>query len=377
MFDYFLLFFAFVSLLAGQFARIELFNGAVNGYVQEGILFIFICSAVYRFGFGPLKKFFNQKTILIMTACFLISLLLSFTQFTFPQNGVAILYLLRLMLYAFFGVYLFHLIHKRKMMKIKLDSLLLTFSILLLVISAIQYFFFPNFWGLYPYGWDPHLYRVSATYFDVYVAAALYGLLAFFWFQKDKKILAFCFMIALIGTFSRSAYIAFILGVIVMFVSRKKWKELVIICNLFLILVLFVPKPFGEGVRLFRTASINSRIKDYQVALLVWSKKPLFGYGYNHIGAAKEQLNLVLVDDKSHSLSSFHSSYLIILATTGIIGFISFVLMIGYWIIKYPIIRVYFVYIFCMSLFDNALLHVLILFPLILILCSRYYSSLE
>ncbi|MCX6731949.1 MAG: O-antigen ligase family protein, partial [Candidatus Roizmanbacteria bacterium] len=215
------------------------------------------------------------------------------------------------------------------------------------------------------------------TYIDVYIAAALYGLLALFWFQKNNKILALCFMIALVGTFSRSAYTAFILGIFVLFISQKKWKQLLVTLLLFIVMAAIMPKPFGEGVNLLRTASIEARTKDYQLALSLWKNKPFFGYGYNRIGGAKEQLNLVPLADKSHALASFHNSFLILLVSTGGIGLLLFLIMIGKWFIKYPFLRIYFIYIMCMSLFDNVLLHVLVILPFLFLLCSRYYSSLE
>jgi O-antigen ligase len=377
MFDYALLFSLFIALLAGQFARIELFQGLVNGYVQEGLLVVYLGYLLIRFGFGPLRKFFSQKIALALFIFFIISFCVSFIQFTFLQNSIGFLYFLRLLLYTLFGVYLFHLLSIKKEMRVALDSFIYTFSILLIIVSAVQYFFYSNFWNLYRYGWDPHLYRVSATYIDVYIAAALYGLLALFWFQKKKSILAVCFMIALVGTFSRSAYTAFILGILVLFISQKKWKVLLITLGLFVVFAAFMPKPFGEGVNLLRTASIEARTKDYQLALSLWKNKPLFGYGYNRIGSAKEQLNIVPENDRSHALASFHNSFLVILVSTGGIGLILFLFMLGKWFVKYPFLRIYFIYIICMSLFDNVLLHVLVILPIIFLLCSRYYSSLE
>lgn len=377
MFDYILLFSLFVSLLAGQFARIELFEGIINGYAQEAILVIYLCYLIFRFGLKPVKKFFSQKIALAVFVFFLVSFFISFVQFTILQNSIGFLYFLRLLLYSLFGIYLFHLLSTKKEMRKALDSFIFTFSVLLIIVSAAQYLFFSNFWSLYRYGWDPHLYRVSAAYIDVYIAAAIYGLLALFWFQKKQRILAVCFMIALVGTFSRSAYVAFLLGALVLFVSQKKWKELLIMLLLFITLVAIAPKPFGEGVNLLRTASIGSRTRDYELAITLWKSKPLFGYGYNRIGSVKEQLNIVPTTDRSHALSSFHNSFLIILVSTGGIGLFLFLVMIGKWFIKYPFLRVYFIYILCMSLFDNVLLHVLVILPMLFLLCSRYYSSLE
>jgi O-antigen ligase len=376
MFDSLLLVSLFLSLLAGQFARIELFQGLINVYVQEGIIFIYICWSIHKFGLKPVQNFFKQKLVALLFFLFVVSYIVSIVNFTIVQNSVAFLYFLRLTFYTLFAVYLFNAFQKKKKI-VQLDLYLNIFSIVLLILSGIQYFFFPNFWGLYRLGWDPHLYRVSATFIDVYVAAAIYGLFALFWFQKNKKIMALCFMIALIGTFSRSAYVSFVVTSIVLFVTQKRWKELGIVLFLFALIVVLVPKPFGEGVNLLRTASITSRIKDYQIAFSLWRSQPLVGYGYNRIAAVKEQRNLVLIDNKSHSLSSFHNSFLILLVTIGAVGLGVVFILFGTWVKAYSYLRPYLMYMCCMSLFDNVLLHVLVLLPLFFILCERYHSSLE
>lgn len=377
MFDSFILTAIFISLLAGQFARIELINALANVYVHEFFLLIFVCRSIVQFGLVPIRNIFKSKQILIFFFIILISFFISIKEFTLLQNGIALLYLGRLILYVLFGIYLFALAKRERHMRIFIFNLIYTFSILLLITTAIQYVFFPNFWKLYALGWDPHLYRASAIYFDVYIAAAIYGLLAFFWFSKNKKILSFLFIIALVLTFSRSAYIAFVLSMLYFFITQKKWKELFISLCLFGVLILVVPKPFGEGVNLLRTSSINSRILDYKLGLSLWQKKPLFGFGYNRIRFAKEELNLALIDDKSHSLSSFHSSFLIILVTTGIVGFISFVILLISFLKKYPKLRVYVLFILSMSLFDNVLLHVLVLLPCLFLAAHLIYWSFE
>ncbi|MCX6730291.1 MAG: hypothetical protein NTZ55_00400, partial [Candidatus Roizmanbacteria bacterium] len=118
MFDYILLFSLFISLLAGQFARIELFQGVINGYVQEGILFVYLIYLLFRFGFDPLKKFFSQKIALALVIFFLISFFVSFIQFTFLQNSIGFLYFMRLLLYSFFGIYLFRLVSVKKQLRV-------------------------------------------------------------------------------------------------------------------------------------------------------------------------------------------------------------------------------------------------------------------
>jgi len=376
MFDILLLFAIFISLLTGQFARIELISSLANVYVHEFFLLIFIGSSVVQWGLAPLKNIFKSKSILIFSLLVIFSFVLSFSEFTPLQNGIALLYLARIVLHCIFGIYVFTLIKRKKYIKSYLNKILFFFSIFLLIVTAIQYIFFPNFWWAYKLGWDPHVFRALGIYFDVFIAAALYGLFALYWFLKNKKVLSFLFVVALVLSFSRSAYIAFIMSIFYYFITQKKWKELIAVVCLFGSLIILAPKPQGEGVNLFRTASINARIQDYKRGIVLWQKKPLFGFGYNRIRFAKEQSSLISADDRSHSLSSYHSSFLIILVTTGIIGLAGTIFLIVQLFAKYPRIRIYLLYVLTMSLFDNVLLHALVILPFIFIVTSSY-SSLE
>jgi len=367
MFDLLLLTGIFISLLAGQFVRIEVINALATLYVHEGLIVVYLGISFMRYGIIPIKNVLKSKGVLAFLCVVVFSYMLSFGEFTIQQNGLASIYLLRAILYFLFGIYINTRIKKKEYLITHIYNLLYSFSILLLIFTAIQYVFYPNFWVLKPFGWDPHLYRASSAYFDIYVAAAIYGTLAFFWFIKKNYLLSVLYIGALALSFSRSAYLAFIISLIYFFITQKKWKLLIVGLTLFSILIFLVPKPFGEGVNLFRTSSINSRIQDYKLGLKIWQEKPLFGFGYNRIRFAKEKLYLIEMDDRSHSLASFHSSLLMILVTTGSVGFSIFAFLTYQFLKSYPHLRVYGIYILIMSLFDNVLLHVLVVLPLIFI----------
>lgn len=377
MFNSLLLTGIFISLLAGQFARIELISLLANVYIHEFLILVFICYSFFRFRMSPVKNLFKAKGVWAFFLLVVFSFIFSFPEFTQLQNSIAALYLLRVVLYLLFGTYLFALLKQKKEARNIIYKLIYTFSILLLVITAIQYIFFPNFWGLYQLGWDPHLFRASAIYLDVFIAAALYGMLAIFWFGQKQKIMAFCFVIALILSLSRSSYLAFTVSILYFFITEGKWKQLFISLSVFILLIVIMPKPFGEGGNLLRTSSINSRILDYKLGVSLWQKKPLFGYGYNRIRFVKEHLGLAQTDDKSHSLASFHSSFLMILVTTGAVGFIACIFLLISFFRKYSEMRVYLVYLIVMSLFDNVLLHVLVILPFMFLVAHLRYSSLE
>ncbi|GAI81903.1 unnamed protein product, partial [marine sediment metagenome] len=82
--------------------------------------------------------------------------------------------------------------------------------------------------------------------------------------------------------------------------------------------------PGGEGVRLERTATIQSRFGSWQQALIIFRDHPLLGVGFNTYRYA--QRNYGFLDQEkwqtSHAEAGVDSSLLFVLATTGIIGFL-------------------------------------------------------
>ncbi len=96
-----------------------------------------------------------------------------------------------------------------------------------------------------------------------------------------------------------------------------------IIVSLIFLIVIALPRPSSEGVKLERLYSIEARLINFKETMFIWSKSPVFGVGYNNtcLGRnifVKQELLL------SHSCSGSDSSILLVLATTGIVGLIVF-----------------------------------------------------
>ncbi len=377
MIDVFLWGAIFVSLVAGQFARIELIGGLATVYVHEFILVVYVLFGIYRFGLGSVYELFKNNAVKLMCGILILSYCVSFFEFNALQNGIALLYLFRIVLHVLFGVYLMKVANMKQWVRNSLSNLLFTFSILLLIISAVQYVFFPNFWSITTFGWDPHLYRASAIYLDVYVAAAVYGLLALYWYIKGRFAVSVSFVLVLLLSLSRSGYISFLLSIIYLLIIQNRRKLLAVALGVFILLVVVMPKPFGEGGNLLRTASIQSRALDYERGISLFLKKPIIGFGYNRIRFAKEAYGMATMDDRSHSLSAFHSSFLVVLVSMGMAGFISFLFLLSTIIRKYSFMRVFILFLSAMSVFDNVLFHILIIMPFLFIFAELRYSSLE
>jgi O-antigen ligase len=150
-----------------------------------------------------------------------------------------------------------------------------------------------------------------------------------YWKEKDIRVL-FLFVVFLLTialTYSRAGFLALIGGSFVSFLVVKDLKKFLLFVSLFLLMVISLPRPGGEGVKLERTASVILRIEDYQDTLTIFKKSPLFGVGYNNMCFAREKY-LGEPDLDSHACSGSASSLLLVLATTGTVGFLMFLTLI-------------------------------------------------
>jgi len=73
---------------------------------------------------------------------------------------------------------------------------------------------------------------------------------------------------------------------------------------------------------------VNARLLNYSQTIKIIEKSPLFGIGFNNLCLAKETF-LENNERGLHSCSGSDSSLLLILATTGVVGFIIFLWCLG------------------------------------------------
>jgi len=105
------------------------------------------------------------------------------------------------------------------------------------------------------------------------------------------------------------------------FFKNKNSFKFLILNSIFLILFL-IPKNIGEGTNLFRTASAEYKVINFQQSIQLIKTNPLFGFGFNNICKAKQRILTTFVDPNSHSCSGLDSSILFLIATTGMVGLI-------------------------------------------------------
>jgi hypothetical protein len=234
----------------------------------------------------------------------------------------------------------------------------------------LQYFLYPNLRNLIYLGWDPHLFRIFGVFFDTSIASTIFGVIIIFLILNYKKftfsvfsrvLLLISYIVLGLLTYSRGFYISILTTLFVYFIFSKKLKALIVVLLIFSFGLLVLPRPFGEGVNLLRTYSIESRIKDYDEGILEWKSSPVFGIGYNHLKSIRSKNYII----PSHSASAYQSSFLTILVTSGLIGLIAFMLALKRLWFFNPNAKFYMIFLSVFSLMDNILLHPYILFLLL------------
>ena len=151
-------------------------------------------------------------------------------------------------------------------------------GLLIAILGFLQYWFIPDTRFLSYLGWDDHYFRLIGTQLDPNFTGILLTtsfLIAQGMWNKPNRIKTIISIIlagAILLTYSRASFLSFIFSsaliILIEFItSHKKNLALSIIIGLFIVLIPFLPRPDGEGVKLERTASISARIESNQSAL--------------------------------------------------------------------------------------------------------------
>jgi O-antigen ligase len=221
-------------------------------------------------------------------------------------------------------------------------------SVILSILGFAQLVLFPDFSFMAQYGWDPHQGRLLSTWYDPNFLGGFLGLasviilsrvLVFLkenksW-QKQNIILLSAWIIglgvvlgALILTYSRSALLAFLIGVtiVTILISRRTFVLVLISLSIIVISNPRLQTRIQGAIQVDVTASL--RIQSWRETLDDIDKNPIWGIGYNTI---KYQ---TIVPSELNSASGRDSSLLTLWLTGGIIGLGIFLIIIFNSIIK-------------------------------------------
>lgn len=299
------------------FLRKDFYNTFLKDKISLGLLIFFVSVLLSLLNAFP---FADGKTIIIATA-----------------------YAFRF--FAYWGVYYSIRLYRYRPLHLKLAAFLFIIS------SLYQYFFMPDLRFLKGVGFDDHYYRLTSFIFDPNFAGLIISIIFFYSLSQGRVAVAYLqgvfLLTALALTFSRSSYLTLTTGLLTLVALTRRWRYVFTLILLSLI-VFLVPKPFGEGVNLFRVFSIFSRLDSFQKGHDLFFTQPIFGVGFNtlkQMSGGIPQLS-----------SGIDNSFIFILATTGILGFASFIflLYLSFTNVKDLIGRLCLFLILFHSLFNNS-----------------------
>lgn len=293
------------------------------------IAFIFL----YLFKKDRLPVLFFRKDLIFFIIFSLFSSVLNSKLLTVKEFFISSLYAFRFLIYSLGLSTAFSFFSKE--FKSRALFYMSLSGFIFVLFGFVQYFYYPGLKNLAYLGWDEHLYRIFSTFLDPNFAGSVFLLeiiLLIYLLKKEfykniiKKIyfvLAFPLgLIAFFLTYSRSSYVSMIVVIIsFLFVSGKK-KLFLLFIAVFILGLLFIPKNLmSEGVRLFRTVSIENRIEQYKNALAIFSNYPIFGVGFNSYRYIQQRYGYLETNfESTHSGAGVPNSFLLVAATTGIIG---------------------------------------------------------
>ncbi len=319
-------------------------KGGFNFYLFDivVVIFAFFGLAVFLL----IKRSFripkySYLFIIFSLICFS-SLLLASASLSTEEILVSSFYLIRFVIYLLAGIVVFNVVDKKYLTSRKILSVFIISGLFLAFSGFIQLIFLPDFTVLDPIlGWDPHKNRLASTFFDpnflgAYFVLCLVILLERFYPFKNTisypvgKFEIFSLitiLVALVFTFSRSAWGMF--GIIVLVYGLFRSKKLLITAVLVMFLTYFaVPRIQTRISGITDPAdSAAFRLVSWGNTVKVIKDNYWTGVGFNSFRYAQRDYGFLTPDqDESHSGSGSDSSLLFVFATTGILGVLTYFL---------------------------------------------------
>ncbi|MFH1535918.1 MAG: O-antigen ligase family protein [Patescibacteria group bacterium] len=351
------------AIVAGQLIKL-------GGVTVLDLAVIFLC----LHGLVKLRFKLKKPPLFIISALFFILIALFSLTFT-PlrlQPGeyvISFLYTVRFSAYILLG----WLIYSGGFQIKQTKKILVYSGVTLAVLGLIQLVFLPDMRFLTAWGWDPHYFRAASTFLDPNFLGAFLVLTLLL--VKNFRFLFAAIFITLLLTFSRGAYLAFLVSFLTLSFFQKSVKLGLVTIMLFSGLMLgfftyqnLVAVPRGIN----REESASFRFNTWQQGWQIFSQHPILGIGFNSYRFALKQYGLG--DEKflaSHGSSTNDSSLLYVAATTGVIGLGAFLFFLFSMIkIGNPILTAGLFGLIAQSIFANNLFYPPILLWMVLISSS-------
>lgn len=318
----------------GELIRINLGNSIVLKPLDIGTGLVVIVWLIFKL---IKKEKIKQKYVIVPILLFatigFFSLIINYFSLSLNQFLASLMYLVRWIEYV--GIF-FVVSEFDKSFKKKIINSILSVGLIVVIVGYIQYFFYPSLKSLFYLGWDEHMHRMFSVFFDPNFAGAFFVLLFLFlsnlFFNKKNKLIGLLSILtlgAIFLTFSRSALIMLITSSAVMFtlMNKKIWIVLLFIIT-FLVLVISSKYFNIENINLFRVVSTEARLETAKNAITIIKDHPIFGVGFNSYRYIQIRYGFRNKNaELSHADAGVDNSILFVLATTGGVGLILYLLI--------------------------------------------------
>ena len=315
------------SMLPGQLGGFTIAPG-VTVYLHDAVLVVllFYAAITLRFRYSSLMR---AQTAFVVAA--LLSLLFGIGRFAPLQLFQSSLYLIRWMAYAS----VVWVVAVSAVSPMTVLTGLYGVSVGFAAVGIIQYALYPDLRNLMYLGWDPHYQRLFSTLLDPNFTGILLVmgiLLGFGLLEHGKKYTGWLIssltllIVALLLTYSRSSFVALLVGMIVWATFTKKWRLIGGLAILFTIALLFMQQS-AEGQNLLRTTSTVARVGNVSSALQMFWQRPVIGYGFDTLRFVQCPAAGCIGEggSVSRAAAGVDNSALFVLVSTGVVGFAAFV----------------------------------------------------
>lgn len=324
------------TLSLGQLVSLSKISG-LNIYLFDVVITFFALFGTIHFLSNSWQDFFIPKPLLFLYIfCFVgvMSLIKPFFNLPFDQFIISGFYLFRLFIYTTSGVVVANMVRHNLISPLQIVSAFIYSGLFIALAGFIQLILIPDFEILdSSLGWDPHKNRLASTFFDPnftggYLVLCLTLLIYKFDFKKFFKadaVIAIILGIALVLTFSRSAW--GMMSLVILVYGLFKYRLLLFGAILLAFLAYFAVPRIQTKI-----ASTTDPADSAAFRLVSWkntwniAKDNLFlGVGFNTFRYVQKDYGVFEIDSLGgNSGAGSDSSLLFILATTGVLGLVIF-----------------------------------------------------
>lgn len=326
------------GLITGQLIKLP--NTTQGGLTLLDLLVIILS----LWGLFNLKFHLKKPPLWIITSTVfvfmaLLSLALTPLHLSITQYGISFSYLIRFIIYILFG----WIIYSGKFPTIRENaaSIIIYSGLFLTVLGFGQLIIFPDLSIFSLNGWDPHYLRMVSTFLDPNFLGGFLSLSFLTLFlspttqiaPRPKIFFLALIYLAILLTFSRSAYLALGVTFTTLTLLQRSWKIffLTVFISLgFTLGYLVYQQSVAQPHNIDRQQSAQYRVNSWQNGWKMFSSAPILGVGFNTYRYALDEYKLVPTSfTQSRGASANDSSLLFVLATTGILGLVAFLLFMG------------------------------------------------